>query len=346
LELALESNYKRRLTQIFIIIGSYHFEVEENASEGFRHLKEALKVSEEINDVVSLVLANSWLGLALARNCEFDKSLLNYKNALDINLAANSLWSISAIKSVSSYWLYYMWGRINLCYQTTNEAAQIAEESGDIFSISQAHTAHGISLYAKGYFEEATRHLWKGVELTERSNQLAWHGQAHRYLGKICFQNREYQQSLIHYEKAVWLYEQKELLPSCMNLIRIGAARSKVMNNEKNIDLELLYSYVNENRIKQYDGIMQRYIGDLLMNIDDQHISDAMKWIEKAIEADTKNGMMFYLGNDYASYAELFKRKEDQSRARENLNRAIEIYKECGADGWVEIAEKELASLS
>ena len=32
--------------------------------------------------------------------------------------------------------------------------------------------------------------------------------------------------------------------------------------------------------------------------------------------------------------------------AKENLNKAIEIYKECGADGWVEKAEKELASTS
>jgi len=45
-------------------------------------------------------------------------------------------------------------------------------------------------------------------------------------------------------------------------------------------------------------------------------------------------------------YAGRLKRKRDQSNARENLNEAIEIYKDCGADGWVQKAEKELASLS
>ena len=55
---------------------------------------------------------------------------------------------------------------------------------------------------------------------------------------------------------------------------------------------------------------------------------------------------MFKLGQDYAFYAELFKRKGDQSKAKETLNKAIEILKECGADGWVEKYEKELASLS
>ena len=31
---------------------------------------------------------------------------------------------------------------------------------------------------------------------------------------------------------------------------------------------------------------------------------------------------------------------------KENLGKAIETYKECGADGWVEKAEKDLALLS
>ncbi len=45
-------------------------------------------------------------------------------------------------------------------------------------------------------------------------------------------------------------------------------------------------------------------------------------------------------------YAELFKRQGDQPKAKENLSKAIEIFKECGADGWVEKYEKELVALS
>jgi len=55
---------------------------------------------------------------------------------------------------------------------------------------------------------------------------------------------------------------------------------------------------------------------------------------------------MFFLGGDYAVYADLFKRKGDRLKARENLGKAIEILKECGADGWVEKYERELAALS
>ncbi len=75
-----------------------------------------------------------------------------------------------------------------------------------------------------------------------------------------------------------------------------------------------------------------KYIGEILLNIDDQHISKAEHWILKAIEADQRNRMMFHLGKDYALYAELFKRKGDRVRAQDNLGKAIEILKECGAE--------------
>jgi hypothetical protein len=55
--------------------------------------------------------------------------------------------------------------------------------------------------------------------------------------------------------------------------------------------------------------------------------------------------MMLHLGKNYALYAYLLNRKGDRSKAREKLGKAIEILKECGADGWVDKYEKELAEL-
>ena len=59
-----------------------------------------------------------------------------------------------------------------------------------------------------------------------------------------------------------------------------------------------------------------------------------------------KTGMMWHLARGYALYAELFKRKGDLLKEKEKLNKAIEIFTECGADGCVDKYEKELASFS
>ena len=90
------------------------------------------------------------------------------------------------------------------------------------------------------------------------------------------------------------------------------------------------------------EGWIQKYIGEILLNIDHQHLSESEHWIQKALESDQRNRMMFRLGKDYALYADLFKRKGDRLKAQENLGKAIEILKECGADGWVEKYEREL----
>jgi tetratricopeptide (TPR) repeat protein len=127
---------------------------------------------------------------------------------------------------------------------------------------------------------------------------------------------------------------------------KVASARSKVMNKEKDLDLDSLYAHSRNNRIKVAKGWIQRYIGEILLNIDDQHLSEAEHWIQKAIEADQRNRMMFHLGKDYVLYAQLFKRKGDRSKAQQNLGKAIEIFKECGADGWVEKYEKELATIT
>jgi tetratricopeptide (TPR) repeat protein len=149
-----------------------------------------------------------------------------------------------------------------------------------------------------------------------------------------------------HYEKGSWLGERNRLPPSLVGTGKAGSVRSNVMNKQKDVDLESLYVYSRNNKMKAVEGLIQRYIGEILLNIDDQHLSEAEHWIQKATEADQRNRTMFYLGHDYALYADLFKRKGDSLKTQENFGKAIEILKECGADGWVEQYEKELATLS
>ena len=155
----------------------------------------------------------------------------------------------------------------------------------------------------------------------------------------------KYQKSRDAYKKAVSLSEHLGFLPSFINLFKISLAKIKVMNNERDFDLESLSGYVRENKLNIIEGCVIRRIGRILVHIDDKHITDAEDWIKKAIEMDKKNGTMWSLGRDYAIYAELFGRKGDQSNAEETLKKAIEIFKECGADGWVEKYEKKLTEI-
>ena len=346
INLAEKQNYKKRLSQIYIILGSFNITVEESLADAVKHLGRALKISEEMSDTVSFVLASYYLGLALCFDCEFEKGFKYLEKSLSINVAANNLWATSLLKSSISCYCHFYHGKINSAYQSSQEAIQLAEKSLDIYSKAFAYTAHGISLYAKGNLKEAKENLLRGVGFCQRINEFMWNAFAEFNLGCTHFEMAEYEKSIDHFSKAVLLLENARHLPSFVSANKIGLAKAKVMNNEKDINLESLYGYEIENKNRFNDGWMPRYIGEILLHIDDEHITEAEVWVKKAIAADKKNGMIFFLGNDYAFYAELFKRKGDQPKAREYLGKAIEILKECGADGWVKKYEEELAKLS
>ena len=345
IDLAIKHDYKKRLCQIYPILGSYYWFVEENYSEAFKVLEEAIKTSEEVGDNIVSVLVTNALGSALGYNCEFERSADCFKKSLNINVATKTLWGIAVSKSYLAFFSYYFAGKINLGFQTTQEAVLIADESGDIYSKALAYTSHGISCYGRGLLGKAEEYLLKGIEFCERINLTAWNGNAQYHLGDIYFEMGDFLRSKEHYEKGSCVLGNIRSLHSWVGFGKVGVARSKVLNKEKDVDLESLYIHSRNNKIKAYEGWIQRYIGEILLNIDDQHISEAEHWIQNAIEADQRNRMMFHLGKDYALYADLFKRKGDRLKAQENLGKAIEIFKECGADGWVEKYEKELAMI-
>jgi tetratricopeptide (TPR) repeat protein len=346
-ELALKRDYKKRISHIYTIIGTHSFMAEGSYFKAFQYLEDALEIAEKSNDFNSLWMANHWIGHALAENCEFEKAFYHLEKALKISMAANIPWSISVIKSCIANTVYNSQGRADLGYQTNQEGLRIAEESGDTLSKAEGHTSRGCSCYLKGFLDESEGHLLKGVVYSERINSFSWGGPANAGLGEIYFDKGEFQKSQGYYNKAISLLEHGRLWPSLINLYKIALVRAKVMNKEKDIDLESLYEYEHENKMKSNDGMMARYISEILLNIDERYISEAEDWIKKAIKTDKRNGMMWWhLGRDYAHYAELLKRKGDNLKAKENLGKAKEIFKKCGGDGWVKKAEEEMASFA
>jgi tetratricopeptide (TPR) repeat protein len=344
MESAAHRGYTRRLAQIYIITGAFHLWVEENFPLALEHLGRALRLGEQLGDLISLVLASFCSAYAAAYDCRFQEALSHLEKALNINLAANSLWGVSVIKG-SQGGIQWLHGQVGLSFGASSEAVRLAEQSGDIFSNAWAHTHHGSSCFGRGALEEAIGSLSKGGQLGERINQVPITSQARYWLGEAHVEIGEYDLARNRYQEGIEFIDSARLLPSMSKTARMALEKTKVLSGDKNVELELLYSYVRENRLKVCEGLTRKYLGEILLTIGDQHFPEAQHWIEEALQADKRNQMMFYLGRDYAVYAEVFKRKGDIAAAKEQLGRAIDIFKECGADGWVTKAEEALEQL-
>ncbi|MCX5995853.1 MAG: tetratricopeptide repeat protein, partial [Chloroflexi bacterium] len=179
----------------------------------------------------------------------------------------------------------------------------------------------------------------------ERINDPAVLAYIYFFLGETYLNMSKYDQAREVFQKAISLLEQHRILPSWLNMAKLALALVKILCGDVDIELEPLYGYLTANRLKVLQGYMQRYLSAILMNIDKKHLSEAEKWIRRAIEADTRNGTRFSLALAFAQYAELCKRKGDLPKAKDKLSKAIEIFKECGADGWVTRTQEALAAI-
>jgi predicted ATPase/class 3 adenylate cyclase len=345
-DLAIKRNDKRRLSQINIILGFYYHNVNEDYPKAVESYEKALEIGKELNDIITIVLANNYLGCCLSYNGEFPKALPYLEESLEINVKGNVLWGIVTAKVFIITFIYLYQGNGKLAYQSSHEALKIADESGDIHSKGFANWALGASYLLKGYLDEGEEFLLRSIEFLRKSNQLSFAAAANVLLGDVyllfrgdCKTCQEY------YKRANSLFQNCSFQQSHIIWNRISLALAMVMNKEQGINLNDIFKWHKNIRNKWVKGFVTNYIGKILLNIDDQHITEAEDWIKKSIETNQKYGMLWQLARDYALYAELFKRKGDSLKAKENLCKAIEIFKECGADGWVDKYEKEMAAL-
>ncbi|MBW1786569.1 MAG: AAA family ATPase [Deltaproteobacteria bacterium] len=330
---ATEIGYKERLSQIFTVIGYYHYMVQEDIPAALDYLERALLYSEETGDIISAIFAHYLLGLALSWNCEFEKAAFYVEKALKINLDFNISWSASLMKSTLSLYVYCCQGRIELGCRTSAEALELAEETGDIFSKATAHISHGVSLFYQGAMARARNHLIQGVDFSTRIDLQSFSALGHQWLGQMYFETGDYERSRKHYLEAIRLREDGRLFPSSVLFNRTALARTEICGPGADIDPDTLYGYVRENRIRLHDGPIARYTAEILLKMGD-HVEEAVGWARRALDADRTHGMRWDLALDYRLLAEALQETGAREEAEESLARAREIFSECGADGW------------
>ena len=347
MDLALKLNYRKRLPGIYTVMGLYALYVEEDFSSGDSYINDALRISEEIGDFLSFWHGNYQLSLFLSFQCEFERASSHIKKCLDLSKASNNAMGISLSKGVITH-SYCIQGNISFACKVGEEALHFAEKSGDIVSKNWAAAIYGSALYYKGTFDTAEKYLLDGLINSQKASEVAGEIWAAWTLGHLYFEMGAYGKAEDYYNKTIKSLERSKLFPSSINAIKtyLTWAGVRAGTEGQDADLSVLFGYYENNKLQFFKAMVARSIGDILMQVDDEHMADSELWTKKAIEADKRNGTRWYLATGHALYAEWFKEKGDLSRAKEQLTRAIEIFRECGADGWVKKYEEELASVS
>jgi tetratricopeptide (TPR) repeat protein len=346
LKLAVEMDYQKKLPIIYTVLGVHTFAYEENSEKGLKYLNEALSISRKTQNPISEFLTLWNLGLFFSWNCQFKEGADCFDKCYEMSRAVNNFLGISASKSTSCMWGYLQQGKINLASLEIAESLKMAEETDDIYAKGLAYSAYGYLLYIKGNLTEAEDYLFKGFSYLHKTNQIYFSSWAAGCSGEYFIARGDYKKAKFYFQKAKsLLVKSRRFFPSLIKRWEVSIAKTKLLNKENNISLSEVFEFYNSNTIKICKGWMAKDIGEMLLSINEENSEETENWIMKAVEADEQNDLKWHFACDYALYAALFQRKGDLSKAKEKLGKAINIFKQCGANGWVEKYEKELAFL-
>jgi class 3 adenylate cyclase/tetratricopeptide (TPR) repeat protein len=342
-DLANCQDYNREVSRLFIIIGTLDFCIREDFSTAFKHLFKGLEIAKRNNDFSSQAIGNYWLSYALSMNCSFDSAFEYLKQVIDHDLEANQLSWAAVVKALTVFLALFLSGKITAADRMSLEALGLAEASGDLYSKVFAYSTYGLSCYGRGQLESAIVNLLKAKELNEKVNQFWWFFAGHYYLGEIFFHQGNYLKAILYYEMAIEALESRKVNPSWLILSEMALARSKSFAGDSDFHPNSIGTSISKNKVKIHDGQLNHYMAEILMKAEPSQPKIIEEWILRAISTDKNNKMQWHLGMDYALYSEFLKQKGEGPKAHENLGKAIEIMKDCGADGWVKRYEERLA---
>jgi class 3 adenylate cyclase/tetratricopeptide (TPR) repeat protein len=347
-DLAHQLDYRKRLPAIYIVMAAYLILVEErcNEVETRGYLREAQRLALDEKDYPILTEVHNYEGVAHGFDCEFAEGESCYLRHMEMSQASGNITGLGWAKATISGSIYALDGRIEEALRSSQEALQIAIQTDDPWLKGWAHYACGAALLRKGLFPEAEENLMLALEMTRKTDYTAALLVCFLNLGQLRFDMGRYQEAQECCDGLLEVYERARILPSLARLAQILKVDAGVRGGLETVIDALTNFDLKEVRIKIFQGMAAKAMGEIYLYIDDKHMEEAEDWIRKAVEADEQNRIPWELARDYALYAELFKRKADPAQAKEKLGKAIELMRGCNADGWVEKYEEKLAAIS
>jgi tetratricopeptide (TPR) repeat protein len=189
---------------------------------------------------------------------------------------------------------------------------------------------------------EAEQNLKIALQMSKKSGYDSWAVLIFIFLGLLHYEREQYQESQDCCEDLLSVYGRMRQTPSFARfaqIMKVAAGTRRRLNPPVNT------TDFREIKFSGLRGWAAQAMAQIYLHMDDSHTDEAEAWIRRAIEIDEQNRMPWSLARAHALYAEFFKKKAKQDKAKENLHQAIEIWRRCGADGWVEKYERELAFL-
>jgi class 3 adenylate cyclase/tetratricopeptide (TPR) repeat protein len=335
--------------------------------DSYDYLIRALELGEEINNTEVIGYACTWLSWACTELGRLDEGRLLGQRAHEISkdLKADKYLYFKSLGGIG----YNAWvsGRRAVAFDTGNQLLSYGRKHSNIRSSVMGYFIKGNSYFMNGEFEAAIECFIEAVRISADP----YYGQFPKLslgMGYIMIGNIREAEELLeqvldfsqHYGTEVLGTVAQAFLGLCnisngrLNRgVKILEAGSKLFleNNSKwrcalsEHVMGKVYFQMTDREARVSPAAMARNIGFLLTNMPvvnrkiEQHFS-------KAIELAEEVGAKGILGQAYLDFGIYHQTKMRTDQARECINRAIALFDECKADGFLKQAREVMAALT
>jgi tetratricopeptide (TPR) repeat protein len=324
-ELVHQLDYRRRLPAIYVFMAAYLTMVEERYSEAEarRYLVEAQRLAPEEKDYFSLFNAYYHEGLAHAFNCEFAGGESCFLRIMEMSEAAGDVTGLVVAKFNEAYLIHGLSGRIEDALRCSQEALQIALQADDLYMKSGPYWALAWP-FQKGLFLEAEENLTLAIELAQKADFAGPLLLCFCYLGLLRSEMGRYREAQECYDGLLAVYERVRIWPSMARFAAIAKVAAGVRGRlNPALDAALNFD-LQEIRARIFQGMAAHVMGEIFLHIDDKHMDVAEAWIRKAVEADERNRMPWYLAG-LCPLRRILQEEGRSAQAKEKLYKAIEL---------------------
>ena len=176
------------------VLGQYDLAIEQ--------FKKAMEFEEALNNRLGLAINHQNIGECLEAQGKLNEALESYTIALRYNQKLkNKRGRILCENGIAH--IYVHDGKVKEATLILNEALIRANELGEPLPISSVHLTLGWALTDLERYEEAEKHLFKGLELAKEHNLLHTRAEAYSYLSDLSTAKGNHEQALKYFKTSL-----------------------------------------------------------------------------------------------------------------------------------------------
>lgn len=302
------------------------------------YLKKALDLGEECGDQVVIGYACAWLAWSCIYLGMMEDAMSYGERAHEISKQIESDHYLH-FKSLGAFNLAYRFlGEVKKANEIGNQLVEYGQKNSNIRNMTLGHIGIGLSHLTAGDFSSASESLKRAIEIAIDPVYSVY---AKTYLINVQLVQADYNEA----EKTInevlsfwWKYGY-----GICGLYAYGAlGMLSVARGQTNRGLKILQEAISDasrQGHKNFNMAFEQMLGNAYRQISQGDSPESMKaeeHLNKAVELALEIGAKGLLGPIYLDIGLLYRSEKRPDKVHKYISKAIQVFKECGANGWLD----------